>query len=529
MTKYLSVILLAIICIGCTNSDTPSPAKSLRMHMSTNPTTLDPRKGRSLYDLNIPRMLFEGLTRIDADGTPILAAAESLNLSKDRKTYTFKLRKAKWSNGDLVTSQDYLHAWKTSLTPSFPSPMANQLYIIKNAEEVKKGKLDESALGISTPDENTLVIELEEPAPYFLELTASAICFPINHKTDLKNPNWSADVGTDFPVNGPFMIKEWVQNDQLVLRKNPLYWDKMTVHLDQVVMLIGGDLQTSVSLFKRKELDWIGSPLSTLPPDSIKSLSKEKYTTFKPIAGTHWYLLNTTIKPFNNKHFRKALAYSIDREGIIEHLLQGRQSPAYGLLPPTIKTSKKSFSKRNAKNAIKELQISLNEMGLSSPKELTPITLTYARNEITQKVAEAIEQQWKKKLGLNIQLEGLEGKTFFNKRGHGDFQICSGNWLGDFNDPENFLNLFENTKNSINTTSWESAAYKNALASARASKDKTKRLKYYTQAEAILIEEMPIIPLYHISTIYAKHSYVRGVTITPTGFIDFSKADIEMR
>ncbi len=529
MTKYLSFLLIALLCIACSSNDTPSPSKSLKMHMNMNPSTLDPRKGRSLYDLNIPRMLFEGLTRIDADGTPILAAAENLNVSTDQKTYTFTLRKAKWSNGDKVTSKDYLHAWSSSLNPSFPSPMANQLFIIKNAKKVKSGEMDISDLGVYAPDDQTLVVELEDSTPYFLELTASAICFPINYRIDLEQPEWPGSVGVSFPVNGPFMIEKWEQNDQLILKKNPLYWDKMTVHLDQVVMLIGGDLQTSVSLFEREDLDWIGSPLSTIPIDAIDYLSKKKVIKSKPIAGTNWYLLNTSKAPLNNKHFRQALAIAIDRELIIDHLLQGKQKPAYGLLPSTMGLNRSIFKKRDLSEAKKELKLALKEMNYESSSEVAPLTLTYARSEITQKVAEAIEQQWQTNLGLKINLEGLEGKTFFNKRGNGEYQICSGNWLGDYNDPENFLDLFENTENAINTTGWSNSEYQKMLQLARRAKEPTIRKRYQEKAEIILIKEMPIIPLYHISMIYAKQKYVKGVSITPTGFIDVSKADIETR
>lgn len=495
--------------------------------MSTNPTSLDPRKGRLLYDLNIPRMLFEGLTRINQEGEAQLAGAEAVSISDDGKTYTFSLRSNRWSNGQAVTSQDYLYAWQSALAPSFPSPMASQLFVIKNAKQIKNGELPPEHLGVSTPSSHELVVELEEPTPYFLELAASATCLPLPLNIDEDNPNWAQQTGPGFPCNGPFTLASWDQGNEMRLKKNPYYWNSQEVHLNQVTLLIGGDLQTSLNLFERNELDWVGSPLSGLPPDSLQHLKKQHLAHFKPIAGTHWYFFNVDRFPFQNKKIRKAFSLAVNRHSLIHHLLQGEQPPACGILPPTMRSNPLPSLDGKAEDAKQMLMKGLKEMDLQTPKDLGKITLTYSRGEIGQKVAEAIQQQWKQVLGVEVELLGLEGKTFFQTRSSRDFQICSGNWLGDYNDPSNFLDLFESKDLSTNHTNWESAHYQTLLTQARSAKTPAERKLALEQAEQFFLSEMPLIPLYHISLSYVKRGYVKDVTLTPTGFIDLSTANIE--
>lgn len=461
--------------------------------------------------------------RIDVDLKPKCGLAKSVHVSQDVKTYTFKLREAYWSNGDLLTAKDFLYSWKTLLDPQFPSLFAYKLYVIENAEEIKTGVRSIDHLGVSALDDETLEIRLKNPTPYFLELLAFPTFFPINRKIDQSFPDWALDAGPSYVVNGPFLLKTWEHENEIFLEKNPAYWDSKAVRLTTLSFAMISDPMTELYMYEMEELDWAGSPLSTLPQESIPSLAEERALHIMPASAIYYYKLNTTSFPLNNKNIRKALALAINRREIVDHITQAGQIPALALIPsmPNWEASQ-LVSDGDGKKAKEAFQLGLKELNISQ-EDFPILSLSYNTHREHQTIAQVIQQQWNHTLGVQTTLEQSDWKVHIVKMSKQNYQIGRQSWVSDFQDPISFLEAFEYD----NETGWSHPDYTTWLKLAQSEIDPQKRFALLKKAEALLIEEMSIIPLYYLNLCYLKKEYVKDVFISPSGFIDFKKAYIK--
>jgi len=509
----------------------------LRLNLNDDPLSLDPRYSRSLRDLTVVKQLFEGLTRLNEESKPELALAEHVEISEDGKTYTFKLRETFWSNGLPITTQDFIYTWHKILEVHSACDYANIFYPIKNAKLAKEGKCPLEEVGISAIDDTTLVVELEYPTPYFLELTAFPAYYPICKEVDLKNKHWAQATAASqgFVSSGPFTVEKWTNNQELSLVKNQTYWDLPSVSLDRIVFSIISDNNTEHCLFEKGELDWIGLPISiNISTDLIEKMKQEGKLHSYHVAGTYMLKFNTERAPFNLPKLRKAFAYAISRQEIIDHILLGNQIPATSLLPPTMSLQKKGYFKDGDSELAKKLfEEAMEEYGLTVDN-LSDIVLTYLPTERNCKIVQLIQQQWRKTFGIDVNLLSYENKAFRSLLKSGQFQIAIGDWIGDFNDPITFLDLFkyrndEKTGNGLNDTGWYNSLYSELLDCAVQELDEGRRSQYFKEAETILMNEMPIIPLYHHSFSYIKKDYVKDVLLSPLGLADFKKARIDKR
>ncbi|MFC2049518.1 peptide ABC transporter substrate-binding protein [Chlamydiota bacterium] len=532
MGKRLLLVLLACVVAACGAKPLADSTNFLRLNLYTEPPSLDSRKATDATSMNVLMMLFEGLTRMGEDEMPHPAAAEKIAISEDGRTYTFTLRDACWSNGEPVTSEDFLYAWQSMLDPKFPGLFAYKLYVIENAEEVKLGKLPMSALGVKAPDAKTLVVTLKYPTPYFLELTAFPTFYPLYKPSDVANPEWAAEAGPLYVSNGPFQLKMWEHESEIVVTKNPNYWDAAAVKLDGLHLAMIDDTTTEFYMFEMNELDWSGSPLSNLPPEFIPALIREGKAHFYPAAASYYYKINTEHFPLNNANIRKALGYSINRKDIVTHITQAGQQPATALVPEMRGWSPPShlFPDGDVEEAKKLFAKGLAELGITA-KEFPPISISYNTNREHQKIAQAIQQQWKEVLGIEVQLVHYDWKVYLSKISNQDYQIGRMGWIGDFNDPVSFLEPFkfrnDPKKGGNNDTGWERPEYIALLDAANQELDLQKRAQLLREAEAILIDDMPVIPLYFLMYGYLKKPYVHGVNLSSLGIADFKHAYIE--
>jgi oligopeptide transport system substrate-binding protein len=482
--------------------------------------TIDPRLARDLVSGNAVHMLFEGLMQHDSKGQLIPGVAEKVELSTDKKTYTFTLRKSHWSNGDPVTSQDFAYSWRKLFSPDFPAPNAYQFYSIKGAKDAKEGKIPLDQIGIKTPDSSTLVVELDSPLSYFLELTAFHASYPVNSIWEKNNPDWSKVSPHDIPVNGAFKIEKWSRNHVFIVQKNPYYYNANKVKIDKVVGMIL-EPTTAFQMFSRNALNWTGSPLCVLPPDAIPSLKEKGYLRIAPAAGTQWFRVNIEKPPFTNEKMRRAFAYALNRKEICDHILQGGQSPALGIIPPSMKLDNRDFFTDNDVAEAKKLfEEALQETGLT--KENFPVVkLSFSSNERSNKVSQAVQQQWEKAFGIKITLDGGESKSFYEKVSTKEFQLAYGSWFADIQDPINFLDVFKYRSNKTNNTQWEDQKYISLLNQSSVETDRNKRRLFLMQAEKILMDAMPVIPLFFCTFNYVKDEDLRGVYVSDLGYIDF--------
>ncbi|RXT13832.1 peptide ABC transporter substrate-binding protein [Ammoniphilus sp. CFH 90114] len=500
----------------------------LRLNINSEPPTLDPGLAEDSTSGTLIRQMFEGLTRIGEDENPHEAAAEKIEVSEDLKTYTFTIREnAKWSNGDPVTAYDFEYAWERVLAPETAANYAYQLYVIKNAEKFNKGEIkDVNEVGIKATDERTLVVELENPTPYFLELTAFYTYMPVNKNIVEANKDWANDATDKYVSNGAFKLDKWEHNNIAEIVKNDQYWDADKVQLDRITFAMIEDHATAFNMFENGELDWAGAPTSDLPTDAIPTLKDQGRLNIYPIAGTYWYKFQTEKPPFNNVKMRKAFAYAMDRQTIIDNVTQADQIPAMGAVPPTMGLKNEGYFKDNDLETAKKLfDEGLQELGMT--KEELDVTLSYNTSESHQKIAQAIQDQWKKAFGIDVKLENMEWKVYLEEMHSGNYQVGRMGWLGDFNDPINFLELYKDKYGGNNDTLWENADFQRLLGESAVEADPDKRKQILAQAEQILMDEMPIAPIYFYTKSYVKDDKVKGVLLHGLGDVDYKYAYIE--
>lgn len=516
MSKIISSLLAACLLLSGCDQEKNKPSKTLRISANEDPQTLDPRVARSLPNMTYIKMFYEGLMVQGKDGEILPGAAQEVEISKNGRTYTFHLRDSKWSNGDPVTAHDFAAAWKSLLHPDFPAPMAYQFYLIKGAKAAKEGTLSLDEVAITARDDKTLVVELNEAAPYFLELTTINAYSPVH-------PKWMRDTNQAPIVNGPFKLAKWVKGSELQAEKNPAYWDAGKVELEKIVVLVLEE-NTALKMFQAGELDWAGSPLSAIPTDAKSALKAEKKLQNHPCAGTHYFSFNTSKAPFDNVKLRKALSLGLNREEIVSHITQGDQTPATGFVPLSFGLqSAPYFQDHNMELAKTLFKEALQEMGVA---ELAPVSLSYASNELSNKIAQAVQQQWKEAFGIEVLLDQSEAKVYAERLQTGDFAIGMKSWYGDFRDPINFLEVFKSKTNMSNTTSWESTQFTEMLNLSARVTDKQNRMNILRRAEKILVTDMPIAPLYYNCYNYLKSKKVNDVYFSELGYLDFKNAHI---
>jgi oligopeptide transport system substrate-binding protein len=403
------------------------------------------------------------------------------------------------------------------------------LYYVKGAQAINEGTAAVDTLGVKAVDEKTLEVTLENPTPYFLELTAFYTYFPVNSKIATENPNWYTEAGDLYTSNGPFKMTEWSHSDKIVLEKNEDYWDADAVKLSKVEMSMINDTNTELSMFDNGELDWAGAPFGQLPTDALPNLKDEGKLQIKAIAGTYWYKFQTEKPPLNNVNIRKALSYAINRQAIVENITQGGQIPAMAAVPPSMfKENEKGYFKDNDVKAAKELlQKGIEELGLKDASELPPISISYNTNEAHAKIAQAVQDMWKKELGIEVTLDNAEWNVYIEKLHSGDYQVGRMGWLGDFNDPINFLELYRDKDGGNNDTKWENAEFKQLLIDSQKETDAKKRTKMLKDAEKIFMDEMPVAPIYFYTDAWVQADNLKGIVVSGLGDVQLKWAYFE--
>jgi len=521
--KTLVIVTLMFSCTACFPRKPNVNQNAIRLSAEDEPHTLDPRQARDLATTTAMHLLYEGLMRAQGGEKPELAIAESYTISPDQKTYIFKIRPSAWSNGEAITSSDFEATWKGVLSPSYAAPNAYQLYVIKNAQQAKEGKIGIDQVGVRAVDPSTLVVELENPTPYFLELLSSHFYYPVHHTLRLDGDHQALEP-TKIVTNGPFHLSQW-EKKELSAVPNPHYWDKKSVKLDKVTFIVL-DNPTAFNLYQTDGLEWAGSPLATLPIDALQSLKQSGLLHVKPSAGVHLFRLNTVNPPFDDAKIRKAFAYALNRQELVEHVLQGNQIPSMGIVPPSHLKSEPFFKDHDlslARTLFKQYLAENNK----TLQDMPSITLSYANGERAHKIAQVAQQQWKDAFGIEVQLQNVEGKVFYSQLKKHDYQIAIGSWYADFRDPISYLEIFKYKNNGTNNTQWENGNFIKLLDASNSAPNADQRNKLLLSAEKVLMDEMPIIPLFFNSYNYLQKPGVSGIYFSELGYLDFKNAQIE--
>lgn len=522
--RSLFAAFIIFLLLGCQKREDPTP-KVVKVNLGDEPHTMDPRRARDPNDQILMKLFFDGLTRIHEGDEPKLSVAKSIEVSADGKLYKITLKKTYWTSGDLVKASDFAYAWRSLLHPDFPSDNAYQLYLLKNAKEIKEGKLDPSQLGVRVLSDDQLEVELTHKAPYFLELLAAPFFFPIHQETDQINPHW-ASAQKSFVSNGPFALTLWHHHDQISARKHPNYWDAAAVQLEGVDLFMVEN-QTALHLFERGELHFAGSPLGILPIDALSELKTRHNLGAKPRAETSFLRVNVDDALLQDQKIRKALALAIDRKAIVEHVTRAGELVASRLVPPSMELKKAPYFGDGEKGeATRLFEEALLEQNLTRA-DFEALTYTYINSDRSHLIAQAIQDQWKGVLGISIELEAIERKVFFDRMAKRTYQMAFCSWGADFHDPINFLEVFQYRDQSTNNTGWHEPSYCELLEKAKSMIDPKERRSALKQCETILMEQMPIIPIFHYAMLYAQDKRLEGLVLSSMGNLDFKWAHLQ--
>ncbi len=481
--------------------------------------SLDPRIGRDQESSIVVKLLFDGLMRISKEGEPEYAVAESYTVSEDKKTYTFKLKETFWSNGTPVVAYDFEYAWKKVLSPDFSTPFAYVFYPIKNGREAKEGKLPVDSVGVKAIDEKTLVIELNNPAPYFIELTANTLYSPVNHEVDMKHPNWAVQKNEHFVCNGPYIQVEPTAGYIYDLRKNPRYPKHDEVEIDQV--LFSKVLSKSAfEMVRKNHLHCFGSGIS--PHETFRSDLPQGRISYYHSSRIFWQYFNTNQFPLNHKKIRMALSMAIDRSAIVKHRL-GKSIPAYTVLPykDTLCRGRDFLIKEDREKAKALFDEALREIGMK-PEDLPILYLSCTLREKTS--SEMIKNQWENVLGLKCELEFSKWNKLFQRLIEGDYQISNVHWVSWINDPIYTLQSFKHVGETLNCTRWENKEFQDLLNRSDQLTDPDQRKDLLFRAERLLTKEAVVLPICYTMDWYVKSSNLILSKSTINGNIDFSQA-----
>ncbi len=525
---FASTAVLLVLLTGCGKKEpattaapsVASPGSNAatpqiwRVGNGAEPQDLDPQTITGVPEHKLMMALFEGLVTEDPkDLHPVPGLAERWEISADGLVYTFHLRPGvKWSDGVPITAQEAVESYQRMLSPALASEYSYLLWFAVGAEDYTKGKLtDFSKTGFKALNDSTLRITLKSPTPYLLKIIASHYAWTIvpTHvlkkfgKLDQKRTSWTRT--GNHVGSGSFMLKEWAPQQKITVVRNPHYWDAAVVKLDAIEFYPTEDIATEERMFRTGQLDMTNE----LPASKIDAYRKERPESLRidPWLGVYFYRCNVTRAPLTDKRVRRALALAIDRESLVKNVARGDQLPAYGISYPG---TAGYFPRAKLTGGLAEAKRLLAEAGYPGGKGCPPIELLYNTSENHRAIAEAIQQMWRKNLGVEVTLRNEEWKVYLaTQHETKDYTLQRAGWIADYLDPHVFLEIWT-TGNGNNDTLWGNPEYDRLFQSALTAKNDTDRYEIYQKMDAILVDEVPVIPIYFYTRVHALSPRVKG-------------------
>jgi oligopeptide transport system substrate-binding protein len=459
--------------------------------LGSEPETLDTTFISGQPGGRIANALFEGLlTRDPLTLAPRPGVACRWDLSPDGRRLTFHLRPCQWSNGDPVRASDFAFQWERMLNPENAARYVELLFFIANAEAYYRGEItDFSEVGVEAIDDSTLAVELTHPTPFFLDLCAFYPYFPTNPRiVQAHGENWIRP--EQIVSNGPFLLVDWRLRRRIRLRKNPRYWDAAHVDLETVDAIFSEHASTAFNLYASGETDWIDS--SGIPPTIRDAIRERPDFHTAPYLNTYFYRINVTRPPFNDRRVRQALNLALDKRAIVDHITRSGEIPARHLVPPGLPGYTSPLGADHEPDHARAL---LAAAGFPGGAGFPTFELFFNTSEQHRPIAEVVQQQWKEELGIRCELVNQEWKVFLNSTRALDYDVSRASWIGDYLDPSTFLDLWV-AGNPNNRTGWSHLEYTRLIDAAAAEIDPEQRAALLERAEALLLDQAPIIPLY---------------------------------
>lgn len=469
--------------------------------------------------------VFESFYRLGKNGQPAAGLAKSGTVSKDGKTWTFKLRSnAKWSNGEKITAQDFVYSWRRTINPKTASPYAYLFSGIKNADEIIAGKKDPSSLGIKALNQETVQVKLNRPIAYFKVLMAYPLFGPQNEAFIKKTGKKYATSSKYMLYSGPFKITGWKgTNDTWSFVKNNQYWDKQAVKLSKISYQVVKTTNTGYQLYQQGKLD-----LTPLSSEQVKQLKKNKDFKTYPYSYVAFLAYNfqakdaTVKKALNNKNIRLALSLSLDRKILTSKVFGDGSSVPTGFVASGLAydpANKEDFAKEqkvantvdyNEKLAEKYWKTGMKELGL---KKLNLTLLASNESTNADALTQYLQSQWTKVLSdINVKVNSIPSKNAYTKASSGDFDIYVSGWGGDFSDPMTFMQILQKGT-SYNYGKWNNAEYNSLIKKALTTdaNDVNKRWQDLVKAAQVANADQAVSPIYQQTTAYLQNSKVKGI------------------
>lgn len=532
--RFVCCAVAALLAAGCAKRET-AVARGNRdgtLHVGNGAEiqSLDPHLAGGAVDHNVLSALFEGLITLDeATLQPRPGAAARWELSPDGRVYTFHLhRTGRWSNGDPLTARDFLFSFRRALTPALGSEYKDALFPVRNAEAFAKGKLaDFAAVGFRAPDDYTVEITLERPTPHFITVLRANVCFPVHAASVARDGARAADRSAKwtrtapFVGNGPFRLREWADHRHVALEKNPHYWDAAKVRLNALWFYPSESTQAQELAFRAGQLHTTWDvPLSKV--DAYRRDSPDVLRT-EPYFESYFFRFNTRHPQLRDPRLRRALALAIDREAIAKNVLRGGQTAATALTPSGLGGYTPPAAVGTDLAAARAL---LAEAGFPEGKGLPVLDLVTISSEINQRIAEAVQQMWRRDLGVEVRITQKEFKVLLDSLDTLDYTIARGRWIAEYPDPLTYLTMFT-SGNGVNGTGFADPQYDALLAAAQAEATPAARFAAFRQAEAYLLGQMPVAPVYWGSRTTLVAPSVRGWKLSPLGFRNYKDLWLE--
>ncbi len=518
---------MLVLASGCTTASTssryfgatdPPEGQALRYVTGSEPESLDPQISTGQPEGRIDMALYEGLTEMDPrTALPIPAIASSWEPNGDNTEFTFHLRsEARWSDGTPITADDFVYSFRRGLSPALAARSAYLAYDIVNAEAYNAGQVRAEALGVDAVDAHTLRIRLRRPLPFLPGLLTNQFFRPVPRQAVERYGEAWANVGR-LVASGPFMLQTWRPYDELVVVRNPLYWDAANVRLDSISFYPLEDQTTIMNLYKAGEVDAVLN--HTVPVGWIENLRRFDDYMDAPELANMYVCFNTTKPPMDDVRVRRAFNAAIDKVGLSDYLHASK--PLFSFVPEGLfdgypYPGGPPYDPEHARALLAEAGYR-NQDGAYDPSTfpIQDVEYMYNTTDTNRQVGEFVQAQWKQNLGLTVALRNTEWRTFLQSRSDLDYKgTARGAWIGDYMDPFTFLNLFS-TLGSENCTGWTDATYQTMLADANREPDHRRRYDLLAQAEQYLLDHQPIAPLQTQDTNFVKKPYVKGLYPNP--------------
>ncbi|MDU4860420.1 MAG: peptide ABC transporter substrate-binding protein [Terrisporobacter othiniensis] len=526
--KKIAVLLASALAMstalaGCSNSGSGGSSKGVELNVNVGPepATIDPAKNSAVDGATLINHAFEGLMKLDKDNKIVEGQAAKYEVNKDETVYTFTLREGiKWSDGEQVKAEDFVYAWQRLVDPKTGADYNYMIDMVKNANEIMAGKKKPKELGIKALDEKTVEVTLTTPTPYFLEVCAFPATFPV--RKDIVEANadtWSTDPKT-YIGNGPYVLKSWEHQSKMTYVKNENYYDLKKLGPDTINFVLMEDKNTMLSAYKNNEILFADD----LPSEEIDAM-KDKGLVIEKQLGTYFLSINVKKEGLDNVKVREALSLALDRDYIVEKVAKGGQIPAdsfvaTGLTDADGKTefhenAKKWYDAKDYKGNVEKAKKLLKEAGYENGKGLPSIELMC--NPGHEPIMEAVQNMWKENLGVNVTISSQDWNVFLETRKQGDFQVARDGWLGDYNDPVSFIDIWV-TGGGNNNAQWSNKEYDKIVSEIKSTTDSKERYAKMHEAEDILAKDMPIIPIYFYTDLYLISDKLEGMYTSPLGY-----------